>query len=705
MLTACTDTISENTVSTAKGEVIIALSSLEPMTRSEEVNVPDIADFMVEIYSASGIRLYRDTYANSTGKSILLNSGDYRLLAQHGDSAGVGFNSVWFAADSTFKVRPQTAETIKAVARMSKVKAAVKYGPQIALDYNDYYVELTSAAAKPLKFTKDETRAGYTHPGIITPLVYAMVNGELRYFKANPLECAPGDFVTFSVDTKPLQGSVSIKVTIDNGVDLVEKDLTVSSSMLPKENPTITVKGFETGNVLTFMEAVDSPLLASGMKADVVAPGLVETCVLEFTPESASALSIPQSIDLCSVETETSAKLSALGFDWVAIKGKRLALVEFTDVAANMIKSATDPANLRNVSFKLTVTDALKQSASTEQYTITEEAPKLTFTTADWNAYAKRIDYLTASVDKGNPEVLKLQYYEGNAWKDVVVASHTDRNYTFQPITGLNPSTEYQIRAIYNNNPKTAVINRLTTEADQQVGNNGLENWRTNDFVVSLWFGKKYTQQWYDTTDGWWAVNSGVTMPSSTSASDAINMKCYPSVQYVSDCTEGSSAAQMINLTVCSTHTYNTLGAAGAVYAPGELFIGTANADGSHASDGHSFGSRPQFFSFDYKYESYNADHFYVMLQLLDAGGVVLAEYLNEAGEASETWSTIKVPLTYSDNQKKVASVKMSFKSSAKSSLGRSDVQIRKKIQTPSGETEVHAGSLLKVDNIKFIYE
>lgn len=704
ILSACTDSISDNAVATSKGEVIIALSSLEPQTRSEEVNVPDVADFVVEIYSASGIRLYRDSYANSTGKSILLNSGEYRLLAQHGDSAGVGFNSVWFAADSCFTVRPQTAETIKAVARMSKVKAAVKYGAQIALDYNEFYVELTSENAEPLRFAKDETRAGYTHPGTITPLVYAMVDGELRYFKAGSVECAPGDFVTFNVDTKPLQGSLSVKVTIDNGVELVEKDLTISSSMLPKDGPSITVKGFEQGNVQSFMEAVDSPLLTSGLKADVLVPGLLESCLLEFAPESASQLQLPESVDLCAVDEGTAALLSDLGFDWVTVKGKRLALVDFTDVAANIVENACDPGKVRNISFKLTVKDALSQTATTDQFTISEEIPQIEFSAHDWNAYAKKIDHLEASVSKGNPQALKLQYQDGGVWKNVEVDSRSGKAYTFKPVKGLNESTEYRLRAIYNDNPKIAVENKLTTEAALQLGNSSLENWRTNDFVVSLWFGK-YTQRWYDTNDGWWAVNSRVTMPSSTSASDAINMKCYPTVQYVSDCTDGSSAAQLVNLTVCSTHTYNTLGSVGAVYAPGELFLGSANADGSHASDGHSFASRPQYFTFDYKYESYNDDHFYVMLQFLDAGGVVLAEFLNEAGLPSESWSSVRIPLEYQNIRKKAASVKLSFKSSSKSSLGRSDVQIRKKIQTPTGETEVHAGSVLKVDNIKFIYE
>ena len=161
------------------GEVTISLSSVEgsvemkPMTKSEEEIVPDVDDFEVEIYNSRGIRLFRDTYANSAGKKIALNSGEYRLLAQYGDSAGVGFGAdkAWFSADRTFTVHPQTVEAVEAVARMNKVKVAVNHGPNIQSTYPDgYYSIVRNESGRELKFTENESRAGYSTPRTLSCL-------------------------------------------------------------------------------------------------------------------------------------------------------------------------------------------------------------------------------------------------------------------------------------------------------------------------------------------------------------------------------------------------------------------------------------------------------------------------------------------------------------------------------------------------------
>ena len=50
---------------------------------------PNVNDFKIEIYkyTDSGLlRLYRDTYENTVGQKIRLNSADYKIQARYGDS-------------------------------------------------------------------------------------------------------------------------------------------------------------------------------------------------------------------------------------------------------------------------------------------------------------------------------------------------------------------------------------------------------------------------------------------------------------------------------------------------------------------------------------------------------------------------------------------------------------------------------------------
>ena len=90
-------------------------------------------EYVVELYKDGAddkekLRLYRDTYANSTDKIIRLNTGPYRLLAQHGDSLGCGFEKPYFIADHHFELTPaKTKETVSAVARLGNVQLAVSF--------------------------------------------------------------------------------------------------------------------------------------------------------------------------------------------------------------------------------------------------------------------------------------------------------------------------------------------------------------------------------------------------------------------------------------------------------------------------------------------------------------------------------------------------------------------------------------------------
>ncbi|GEM_PF-2659166 len=705
IVTACQETSIEN-VSGAKGEVMISLSSsdLEAngiRTRSEEVDVPEIDDFMVEIYSSAGIRLYRDTYANSSGKSILLNSGEYRLLAQHGDSAGVGFNSVWFAADCNFQVRPQTAETVEAVARMAKVKAAVKYGPQIALNYSDFYVELVGEGSKPLTFSKDETRAGYMPAGTITPLVYATVDGELKYFKASPCECAPGDFVTFNVDTKPLIGSLAVSVIIDNGVELIEKELTLSSGLLPKDAPSITVSGFDGGSTLTFTEAEASPLIASGMKADIVAAGKIASCVLGFTPESAAQLDVEESVDLCTVDEVTAGKLKAAGFDWLTVTGGRLAYVDFTGLASRIIGSHCDPDALKSLTFNVKVVDSLGQENISETYTVSEKAPAFSFDVYDWNYYARRIDHLTASVSSGNPDALEVQYYNGTEWIPASLAGRSGNLLNFNAVKGLQPVTEYPIRAIYNGNDRFVKEYRYTTEAAAQVGNAGFEEWSEWEYYVNkdkLVFGKDVYQTNYspymDNSEKWWDCNNSETTPGNRTNTGA-TYKSFPMVTYVSGHT-GSKAAQVMTIAISNTATSGSCVDPRTIKA-GQLFIGNYGGDMEH-----SFRSRPSKMSLYYKYKPHNNDTFKAYIYLKN-GSDIIAQGTATPGESSD-WTPLSVSLEYNTHEKVASAIYIEFVSSSAS--GTPPWGLGLSITYGGNRTAgVHGGSILTVDDIELIYE
>ena len=113
ILSACSENLIEQRPdpSDEMGTVSIALSTdmrTEDIGTKAEADEPVLDDFRVAIYKKNGndqIRLYNDSYANTTGKEIKLNAGMYRLVAQHGDTLGCGFNKAYYLAEKEFEVK------------------------------------------------------------------------------------------------------------------------------------------------------------------------------------------------------------------------------------------------------------------------------------------------------------------------------------------------------------------------------------------------------------------------------------------------------------------------------------------------------------------------------------------------------------------------------------------------------------------------
>lgn len=710
------------------GEVVISLASSDetnpvPGTKSAytqsstDPTIPDLEDFEVEIYNSSGIRLYRDTYAATEGKKIPLNAGEYRLLAQWGDSLGIGFNSVWYAADTVFSVHGQTVEELSAVARMSKVKVAVRYGTNLQLQYNQYHsrVRLDASASRYLKFEKNETRAGYMPAGSIGYEFYAMVDGEWKYYPATPVECAPNDFVTFNVELDTGTGNLElVTVRTDDSMNVIEHHESIPADAAPKDPPVITLYGFDDSKSCQVIEALTEEWLQAGIEAKAG----VKSCMVSVESDYLAALGVPQGteFDLASEDLDPSLSeaLRSVGIRWPrSMAGSRFANLDFAELPSVL---KYDPEKEFSARFTMVVTDELDRSVS-ETFTISSKAPSgMSFAPADWNAYARSFKGLTAGIAEGNPAAISLQYRLRGAseWSDAKASSVSGTDAVFPDIAGLAPETEYELRTIYNGNENVVtepVV--LVTEPDSQFPNSGFEEWTDEMFEFTLgWsiFSRKKTIEWYrpwmaSGEERWWDVNSKYTMPGNYSWIDLNqNTGNFPSVGYtISDVCSGARSAKIFTVWVgYSVDGVDRL-------SNGELFAGTANDDGTHASEGRAFSSRPTSIEFSYKYEPVAGEKFYMLLQLRDKDNNVFASAEVTDGPAASSWQRMTVPLDYSDRTRKAASVYVIFKSSTSSSPSYSEKTITLGSNDSGGEnvysSGCNIGSILYLDDIALKYE
>ena len=709
---SCTEAL-EEIATGADGEITVSLTSdgdCRPHLKSavQEEEVP-AGEFIVEIFKTDGnVRLYRDTYANTENKAIKLNGGDYRLVASHGDPDGCGFDAPYYMGEEMFTVHAQTHEEVHVTAKLANVKVAVEFGEHLVLDYPEHYAVVRSDKDCSLEFSAGEERTGYMPAGNLSLELYAKIDGEWKYYASEPEEYSPNDFVTFHVDTKEGEGSLSLNIKVDDSVELVEKEVEIPQLMLPKEAPKMTFNGFGDADVIEVVEAGETP---ESLKIDIVADAGIGHCILHINSEYLAGIGVPAEIDLVTVEENVAELLKDNGFDWRGVmQGQRLAYIDLTGVAEKLAAEVYDDANPFKAEISFEIEDSNgKKSAESQSVTIAALKPEFSFSAVPTDAWAKSIRGMQISYANLNPAVLKLQYKAAadGEWQDAGLSSDSGSVLSFNNISGLTPETEYQLRAIYNGNEAAAVQTSLTTEAAAQVGNSGFEEWQTSVFEFTYnFFGKhEHNIDWYhpwssEETDIWWAVNSRVAMPSSTSVASANwNWVRFPTVAYTADAEDGGNAAVIYSVAVGDWTTDISPGTSHA----GELFIGTADDSGNHSSEGHSFGSRPDRLEFMYKYDSNGGETFFVNAELYSEDGTVIATASTDSGSASSSWLKFSLPFQYTDTARKAARIYVSFKSTSASEpsvTGNKVITIADNAQYTG-----NFGSMLYLDDLQLVYE
>lgn len=308
---------------------------------------------------------------------------------------------------------------------------------------------------------------------------------------------------------------------------------------------------------------------------------------------------------------------------------------------------------------------------------------------------------------------VEIQYKDGEEWKVWPNQSYDSETGLFL-LTGMGEGASetqgvsYTLRAVYKRGGVASSLSEelsITTEPKAQVGNAGFEEWHTEIFKYSTWVSGG-EREWYlpwntNESDVWWAVNSRTTMPSECAGGGSYEYKVFPTISWSSsNKSQGEKSIQIATIAVGYAAIVN--GGSTTPYV-GEIWIGTSNDNGGHASEGHAFASRPNSMTFWYQYESFNDNEkFYMQVVLKAADGTIVASNeIPNGEEGAPSGNTITLPFTYSpDVYKKVSSIYMVFKSSSGS------VDSKKRTMEISGQEQTaRIGSVLRIDDIKLNYE
>ena len=729
---SCAKAPFEETMPQGEGSISVQLESEIEVKSSTKTNSdgPDKNEFKIEIYKYTNndlIRLYRDSYANTVGQKIKLNSAPYKVHARHGDSLAAGFNAIYYAGQALVHVRPQSDETVSIEAKMANVKVAVQYGDNILYDWPEFYAKVKSTTPcgrkRSLQFAQNERRAGYLPHGNFVVELYVKIGEEWKYYHSPQMEALPNDFITFKVNTEKAESDAVLTARIDRDIEVIEKTLMMSSDWLPKDAPAIVQKdgnGADFGNqTFTIIEANNSR--RSDLKADINVPGRIKNCWLEVTSDYLAGLGVPSRVDLAGdVEPSVEQALKSIGLKWMkGMSGQRLAYVDFSGITAWLDQQQCG-ANLFNATFSLDVIDQRQAAGQTQSEPVKFVQGKPTFEFYDipsYNCWAWQIKNISTYITAGNPEVLVMEYKKSSendsAWKVLDPIdndpSNTAKIYNLLKTT---PGTTYNFRLRYNGNVQSQITKSATTEAAAQVGNSGFENWtqRTYEFDQSSWGRGESPMKWYQPWSGndqWWDTNARASMKYDLTIGYTW-FKSFPLVHYSTDAHSGSRSAQ---LTVANVGNANSLWATTGTWYIGQLFLGRGNdnADWKVSSEGHAFTSRPSGFSFWYKYAPNGSDTGRVQV-VVKSGSTELASTTSTISSASD-WTQMRVSLgNYKNTNLKATHIYVYFLASTSSShspvAGNGGSFIEIAGQTRNDDPyRIKLSSLLKVDDINMIYE
>jgi hypothetical protein len=724
LLAACNESVITDVPVDASeaGKVTFTLSAdlrndvVDVKSSAEEISVDD---FWVEIFNSKKIRIFCEKYADAKDTTLYVNSGDYTLLATYGTENSVGFDKPFYKAEEPFTVGPQETKPLAATATLANVKVAVNFDEDLdnKLSYEQYWAVVRNNGKK-LRFNPAETRAGYIPAGNLEFVLVVKINGEYKQYVHPAAEYAPNDFVTFNVSAPLMDGNVVIKVLIDNTVEIVEVDEIVVpiEDMLPLEEPAIYSEGFDNDNSITFVDT-KAPV-KNELWISATAEGVLSSAVLSI---DCPDLGLPAEIDLATADGAVASAYEAKGIWWKFNADRTSLSISLLDAYDDHISKlgyrgydhdAGRPLPAAEIGLKIeTASGAVRTAEENYVVYVEPDAARGSFSWNDYDVWATRIVNPVLTLGEGKYDMTKIQYsMDGQTWIDF--QDVTSSEYSMGTVEGLDAGTTYYLRAIYDGWLEVAAPVSFTTEAAQQVGNAGFEEWQvlSYTYTTKLISTSSKSRDWYipwnaDEDDIWWAVNSKKTMPSETTPQEQPYKVC-PTVSFcTTDAHEGTKSAQIATVFVSNGATSSTFAANSPwtyTSAAGELFIGAADADGNHSSEGHRFLSRPLELTFRYKYESYKEETFYVSVVLKNEQNEIIASNEVLDGAAASSWTEMSIPLNYINETSKASDIYICFKSTSASSPSYDK---GKSLEMNGTTQKGHMGSVLKIDDLVLIYK
>lgn len=292
-----------------------------------------------------------------------------------------------------------------------------------------------------------------------------------------------------------------------------------------------------------------------------------------------------------------------------------------------------------------------------------------------------------------------IKYEISEDGTNFTAVSHTLESDGSAWLTGLPSGKSLTVKATIND--KIAKT-EITTEVAAQLPNSDMESWWQARSGGNWKFYYPYAEGTEQALQAWDTMNEETT---SEPGSGTFGGAAYKANSGTKPEASGHNGQCALIRTVGWGSGNNATGTSSKVeyITAGQLYLGKFNAIGQDPKYGYNFTSRPGSLSFWAKYQAQKSDDFgSAEIRVLDASGNEICRNSIEIGTDKSDWEMFTVPVQYSANAAKAASIVVIFKSTAHSS-GTTKDYIKLPSFAAGKGTEVLGGQLY-IDDIKLNY-
>lgn len=693
-----------------EGTVEFLLSAVDrPALVKADASNLDVNDFTIEIYNSAGVRVKKwDKYSQMKDTKIRFNVGNYRLKAYYGDSSATGFDALYFAGSNYFTVEGQKSKQLSVICKMANVKVKIKWGDILTNMYSDYNVKVYRAQFKDtLFFAKDETRSAYIPAGTLRFKIYLKdKSGVERVYIANPLDCAPNDYVTVQINSAgEASYEISTKFSINTETDDKEKDYIIPGLMRPRGAPSVSTTLPDNSTPVEFIEGV-----GSNVKFNLTASGSIESAVMKVESPILIDRGWPSQIDFATLSFKDSEILKRDGVVWTSdMQYKKDAVIDLSGVSK--LLASSEGGEISKVS--LIVKDVYGQQSSEKSMSF--KAIKANLSISPLNTYDMWSKFAYMGISTNVPiDSIRIERDNGSGWASTnfTVESKDENKYVLK-INALSPATTYNFRANYKSWNIVTDIVSSSTEAAQALENGNMETWTS----TKLYGGNgTFSGAIYCDYVSSWSTRNEKTTNGADGASGignyGVNWRWCSGTVSTEDKTEGTKAAEISTLAFYNKsvggswsrdEVYSYTRDNGTAYI-GYLFTGTFDKEMDKYKLGIAHDSRPVSISFDFKYAACTGgDNCLIYAKLYDSLGNEIASTgdYNSSGQAD--YVNRKLAFNYTNKKVKAASIVVFFQSGYQTNIANMTRVSGSYSLTPFVRDRI-VGSVLKVDNVILNY-